>query len=83
MNGFQLSDRQFKILAVVSEGGGRWDARWIDITVNSRHGAGETTMLRELEELARFGFVRRDDSRSGVGGRWKVTDAAKEYFSIS
>lgn len=56
MSEFQLSDRQLKILAVVSESGGKWDARWIDITVNARYGAGEITMLRELEQLARLGL---------------------------
>ena len=36
MNSIQLSDRQLKLLKVVAEGGGEWDARWIDITVDSR-----------------------------------------------
>ena len=80
MSDTPLSDRQVKLLAVVAEGGGDWDARWIDLTVNSRYGAGEGTVLRELEALQRLGLVVRDDSRSGVGGRWKVTATARPYI---
>jgi hypothetical protein len=80
MSDTPLSDRQVKLLAVVAEGGGNWDARWIDLTVNSRYGPGEGTVLRELEALQRLGLVVRDDSRSGVGGRWKVTDTARPYI---
>jgi hypothetical protein len=80
MSDAPLSDRQVKLLAVVAEGGGDWDARWIDLTVNSRYGPGEGTVLRELEALQRLGLVVRDDSRSGVGGRWKVTATARPYI---
>jgi hypothetical protein len=80
MSDTSLSDRQVKLLAVVAEGDGNWDARWIDLTVNSRYGPGKGTVLRELEALQRLGLVVRDDSRSGVGGRWKVTDAARPYI---
>jgi hypothetical protein len=75
-----LSDRQIKLLAVVAEGGGNWDARWIDLTVNSRYGPGEGTVLQELEALQRLGLVVRDHSRSGVGGRWMVTATARPYI---
>jgi hypothetical protein len=74
MSEVPLSDRQIKLLAVVAEGGGDWDARWIDLTVNSRYGPGEGTVLQELQVLQQLGLVVRDDSRSGVGGRWKVTE---------
>jgi hypothetical protein len=80
MSDTPLSDRQVKLLAVVAEGDGNWDARWIDLTVNSRYGPGEGTVLRELEALQRLGLVVRDDSRSGVGGRWKVTETARPYI---
>ena len=80
MSDAPLSDRQVKLLAVVAEGDGNWDARWIDLTVNSRYGPGEGTVLRELEALQRLGLVVRDNSRSGVGGRWKVTAAAQPYI---
>jgi len=80
MSDTPLSDRQVKLLAVVAEGDGNWDARWIDLTVNSRYGPGEGTVLRELEALQRLGLVVRDDSRSGVGGRWNVTDTARPYI---
>jgi hypothetical protein len=73
------SDRQVKLLAVVAEGGGDWDARRIDLTVDARYGPGEGTVLQELEALQRLGLVVRDDSRSGVGGRWKVTSTARPY----
>jgi hypothetical protein len=79
MSDIPLSDRQVKLLAVVAEGGGDWDARRIDLTVNSRYGPGEGTVLQELQALQRLGLVVRDDSRSGVGGRWKVTDTAQPY----
>lgn len=80
MSDTALSDWQVKLLAVVAEGGGDWDARRIDLTVSSRYGPGERTVLRELETLQRLGLVVRDDSRSGVGGRWKVTETARPYI---
>ena len=80
MSDTPLSDWQVKLLAVVAEGGGDWDARRIDMTVDARYGPGERTVLRELEALQRLGLVVRDDSRSGVGGRWKVTVAARPYI---
>jgi hypothetical protein len=75
-----LSSRQIKLLAVVAEGGGDWDARRIDMTVDARYGPGEGTVLQELEALQRLGLVVRDDSRSGVGGRWQVTATARPYI---
>jgi hypothetical protein len=77
MSDTALSDRQIKLLAVVAEGGGDWDARRIDLTADARYGPGEGTVLQELEVLQRLGLVVRDDSRSGVGGRWKVTATAR------
>ena len=50
------------------------------MTVDARYGPGEGTVLRELEELQRLGLVARDDSRSGSGGKWKVTAAARPYL---
>ena len=80
MSDTPLSDRQIKLLAVVAEGGGDWDARRIDMTVDARYGPGEGTVLQELEALQRLGLVARDDSRSGVGGRWNVTATARPYI---
>ena len=80
MSDTPLSDWQVKLLAVVAEGGGDWDARRIDLTVDARYGPGERTVLRELEALQQLGLVVRDDSRSGVGGRWKVTAIAHPYL---
>jgi hypothetical protein len=80
MSDTPLSDRQIKLLSVVAEGGGDWDARWIDMTVDARYGPGEGTVLEELVVLQRLGLVVRDDSRSGVGGRWKVTATARPYI---
>jgi hypothetical protein len=80
MSDTPLSDWQVRLLSVVAEGGGDWDARQIDLRVSSRYGPGEKTMLRELEALQRLGLVVRDDSRSGVGGRWKVTETAQPYI---
>jgi hypothetical protein len=80
MNDALLSDRQIKLLAVVAEGDGNWDARRIDLTVDARYGPGEETVLAELEALQRLGLVLRDDSRSGVGGRWQVTATAQPYI---
>ena len=77
MSEVPLSERQARLLAVVAEGDGDWDARWIDLTVNYRYGPGVGTVLRELEGLQQMGLVVRDDSRSGVGGRWNVTAAAR------
>jgi hypothetical protein len=80
MSKTHLSDWQVKLLSVVAEGGGDWDARRIDMTVDARYGPGEKTVLRELEALQQLGLVVRDDSRSGVGGRWKVTETARPYI---
>ena len=80
MNDAPLSDRQIKLLAVVAEGGGDWDARRIDLTADARYGPGNGTVLQELEALRGLGLVIRDDSRSGVGGRWKVTANARPYL---
>jgi repressor of nif and glnA expression len=80
MSDTPLSDWQVKLLSVVAEGGGDLDARQIDLRVSSRYGPGERTVLRELEALQRLGLVVRDDSRSGVGGRWKVTETARQYL---
>ena len=80
MSDTPLSDRQVKLLAVVAEGGGDWDARQIDLTADARYGPGEGTVLQELETLRLLGLVVRDDSRSGVGGRWKVTAATRPYI---
>ena len=80
MSDTPLSDWQVKLLTVIAEGGGDWDARRIDLTVDARYGPGEGTVLRELEELQRLGLVVRDDSRSGVGGRWKLTATARPYI---
>jgi hypothetical protein len=80
MSDTPLSDWQVKLLAVVAAGDGNWDARQIDLRVSSRYGPGEKTVLRELEELQQLGLVIRDDSRSGVGGRWKVTAGAWPYI---
>ena len=80
MSDTPLSDWQVKLLAVVAEGGGDWDARRIDLTVSVRFGPGEGTVLQELQALQRLGLVARDDSRSGVGGRWAVTAAARPYL---
>jgi hypothetical protein len=80
MSDTPLSDWQVKLLSVVAEGGGDWDARRIDLRVDARYGPGEKNVLRELEALQRLGLVVRDDSRSGVGGRWKVTADAQPYI---
>jgi hypothetical protein len=80
MSDIPLSDRQRKLLTVVDEGNGNWDARRIDLTVDARSGPGEGTFLQELEALQRRGLVVRDDSRSGVGGKWAVTAAAWPYI---
>jgi Fe2+ or Zn2+ uptake regulation protein len=80
MSDTPLSDWQVKLLSVVAQGDGDLDARQIDLRVSSRYGPGERTVLRELEALQRLGLVVRDDSRSGVGGRWKVTESARRYI---
>jgi hypothetical protein len=79
MSDAPLSDRQIKLLAVVAAGAGESDARRIDLKADARFGPGEGTVLQELESLQRLGLVVRDDSRSGAGGRWKVTAAARPY----
>jgi len=80
MSDTALSDWQVNLLTVVADGGGDLDARQIDLRVTSRHGPGEKNMLRELEALQELGLVVRDDSRSGVGGRWNVTPDARPYL---
>ena len=72
----QLSDQELKLLRVVQEGRGDWDARQIDLTFSSRYGPAETTVLGRLQHLERLGYVRSDSSRGGVGGRWAVEQRA-------
>jgi len=66
-----LSDRQVKLLAVVAEGGGNWDARWVDLTVSARYGPGEGTILQELEALRDWGWLSEmtADRVLAAGGR--------------
>jgi hypothetical protein len=53
------------------------DARHLDLLVSTRHAPREDrTVLEELIELERRGFVRRRDG--GTGHRWMVTDAGSE-----
>jgi hypothetical protein len=73
------SERRAWLLGVVAEGCDG-DARPIDLTASARYGPGAGTLLQELEELQRPGLVVRDDSRSGVGGRWKATAAARPHL---
>ena len=80
MSDTPLSSRQIKLLGIVAEGGGDWDARRIDMTADARYGPGEGTVLQELDALQLLGLVVRDDSRSGVGGRWNVTATARPYI---
>lgn len=69
-----LTDQQTKLLKVVAEGDGAWDARRIDITCSARYGdkASNGTILAQLQELEKLGLVKADNS-SGVGGRWATT----------
>jgi predicted transcriptional regulator len=83
MTDIALSDRQVQLLAIVAEGDGNWDARRIDLTINSRYGPGDGTVLQELQALQRLGLVVRDDSRSGPGGRWALTAAAHPHIKSS
>jgi hypothetical protein len=71
----RISEWQAEVLRAVREGSGEWDARKIDLIVDYRIGPGSSTMLDELEELARMGFVERDDTRGGSGGRWTILPA--------
>jgi hypothetical protein len=74
-----VSGRQVSLLGIVAEGRGHC-ARRIDQAVSVRLGPGEGTVLQELQALAQLGLVTRDDSRSGPGGRWAVTAAARPYL---
>jgi len=55
--GYSASMTDPEALAVVAEGGGDWDARRIDLTVDARYGPGEGTVLQELEALQRRGWL--------------------------
>ena len=79
MKAAELSHRQLELLRIVAEGAGRWDARWIDITMTARNGAGEMTVLDELRLLEELGLVVADPSGIGVGGRWSVTSIGENY----
>jgi hypothetical protein len=76
-----LTERQVRLLRIVAEGGGKRDARQIDLTISSRYGPGQTTVLGELEELKLLGLVTTEKSRGGVGGRWAVTQKAQPYLT--
>ena len=78
-----LTERQVEVLRIVALGNGEWDARRIDLAVDYRLGPGVSTVLAELEELGRLGFLVRDDSRGGMGGRWSVSSAGLIYIKDS
>jgi hypothetical protein len=77
----KLSNRQLQLLAIVAEGRGTWDARRIDITMTSRHGAGSKTIFAELQYLERLGLVTAEAIESTVGGRWNITPEANSLLS--
>jgi len=74
------TERQRQLLAVVHQGAGEWDARYIDLTMGRRHRPTELTILQELQILEQAGLVASDVTGHGVGGRWAVTAAALPYL---
>ena len=75
-----VTERDLRLLGVVAEGQGEWDARRIDLTLSARHGAGELSVLEHLRALEENGLVAQDLSRGGLGGRWQVTPSGEVYL---
>ncbi len=71
-----LDDRFLALLRLVRDGMGLRDARHLDMLINSRHQPREhATVLDELVELEKRGFVRRlPTAEGGVGYKWAVTE---------
>ena len=68
------------MLALVRDGTGLRDARQLDLLISARFWPREgRTVLEELIELERRGFVRR--AAGGTGYRWAVTGAGSEALS--
>jgi hypothetical protein len=65
------SFRQIKLLGVVAEGGGDWDAQRIDMTADARYGPGEGTVLQELEHSRCWDWLSETtaDPASAADGR--------------
>jgi len=74
------NQRQMQLLRVVQEGGGDWDARYIDLTMGRRHRPIGVTVLKELQALELAGLVVSDVSERSIGGRWAITSAALPYL---
>ena len=75
-----LDARFLALLALVRDGTGLRDARQLDLLISARFRPREgRTVLDELIELERRGFVRR--AAGGTGYRWAVTDAGSEALS--
>ena len=75
-----LDARFLALLALVRDGTGLRDARQLDLLISARFRPREgRTVLDELTELERRGFVRR--AAGGTGYRWAVTDAGSEALS--
>jgi hypothetical protein len=75
-----LDARFLALLALVRDGTGLRDARQLDLLVSMRFRPREGwTVLDELIELERRGFVRR--AAGGTGYRWAISDAGSEALS--
>ncbi|MFL5914886.1 MAG: hypothetical protein ACJ752_04515 [Gaiellaceae bacterium] len=66
-------DQPLRILSVVAEGQGLYDARRIDLIHSERGGTAEGTVLQELERLCERGLVERHADERSFGDRWAIT----------
>lgn len=73
------TERELRLLAVVGEGEGRWDARWIDVTTSIRHGPSDIGVHHELVALEAKGLVSVRDG--GTGGRWGLSPAGRDVLA--
>lgn len=80
MSEVDAESQRRRILGVVAEGLGQYDARRIDIIHSGRGGRAEGTVLQELERLQAAGLVdRRPDPRS-FGDRWEITEEGERVL---
>jgi hypothetical protein len=75
-----VTERQRELLRVVHDLG-EGDARYIDVVMCSRHGAGEISVRDELVMLEGAGLVESDQSR-GVGGTWALSPGGRKLIDV-
>ena len=69
------------VLEIVRDGGGRWDARTIDLELGRRGAHIESGIMADLRKLADRHLIQEDNSEPrGTGPRWRLTDLGAAWL---